>query len=111
MAYIPYPHTVTIASGQTTSDALQLNAATILTVALPAAFTGTGVTFLGSFDGATYFAVVDTAGADIGATGLAAGDSFPVDPVVFLGYRYVKVVSNAAEGGARVVTLSCRIVE
>lgn len=110
MAYIPYPRTVTIANAGTVSDALELNQATLLGVITPAALTGTEMSFQVSADGTTYVALYDGSGL---AYSVYVGTSraVPLDGAAFMGWRFVKVVSNAAEGGARSITLVARIVD
>lgn len=108
--YIPYPHTVTIASGQTVSGALELNQATLLALRTPATLTGTAFSFQVSDDGTTYVALNDPdTGAAISMI-VAASKGYSIDAALFVGWRYVKVVSNAAEGADRTITLVSRIV-
>ena len=99
--------TVTIANGQTVSTAADLAGASICGVWLPAAFTGTTLTFQASrtVDG-TYGAV-----QGVSLTPVAAGQFVPVDPTKFYGVRFVKVVSGSAEGAARSVILATRVIQ
>jgi hypothetical protein len=98
--------TATILISGTVSDAIQLGSREVIVgVILPATFTGTGLSFQVSDDNATFGALVDTAGANVGATGLTAGKCFSIDPVVTAPWNFVKVVSNAAEAAQRLVTL------
>lgn len=100
--------TVTIANAATASGAIDLGSETLVGVFIPAAFTGTAISFQVSptLNG-TYGAVVDSAGVAVGSV-VATGNYVPCPPAVFAGIRNVKIVSNAAEGGARVVALATR---
>lgn len=75
---------------------------------LPASMTGTTVTFLTATTLAgTYVAIQDGEGTDYSVT-IASSKYVPVDPVKFLGARFLKIKSGTAETGAKVVTLVTR---
>jgi hypothetical protein len=94
--------TFSITSGQTVSDAINLNNRTLLGLQF-ATFTGVAVTFQGSSDGITYVAVKDTAGASVSFT--VASDTYVViQPAILAGLKFVKLVSGSAEGANRTVT-------
>lgn len=96
--------TVTIASGQTTSGEYDLLGNTLVGFHLPAAFTGTAITFTASkSSGGTFQAVKDGAGSTYTLT-VAQGQYIPVDPVKMLGVRFIKFVSGSTEGADRVIT-------
>jgi hypothetical protein len=95
--------TVTIANGETISGAATLTGETLVAVRTPAALTGTALTFQVSDDGATYVPLYDDSAAYSVAAGASRG--IPVKYELFMPWDYVKVVSAAAEGGARVITL------
>lgn len=102
-------NTVTIANGQTTSGAVDLGVSAIVGIALPATMTGTALTFTVSNDDSTYQALRDsTTNTDVTLT-FTQGKSYAIDPSLFWGYRYLKVVSNATEGGARTITINSRV--
>jgi hypothetical protein len=61
--------TATIASAATTSGAITLGANTITGMVLPAAFTGTALSFQVSADGATYGALYDSTNTPSGWRG------------------------------------------
>lgn len=101
--------TATIANGGTLSDAVDLGASTVCGLILPAAFTGTGLSFQVSADGVTYVALYDSSNTAESMT-VTQGRAYSVNPSVFAGWQYAKVVSNAAEGASRAVTLVVRPV-
>lgn len=88
----------TIANGQTTSSAIDLRADTSAGFILPAAFTGTGMTFQVSADNVTYTA--HSATSVTVAQGKAYG--IPADVAVF---PWIKLVSGSSEAGARTITI------
>lgn len=103
-----YP--VVIANAATASAALDLGSGTVCGIYIPSSFTGTSITFTSAltFTG-TYAPVKDGAGAAVSKT-VAAGDYVYLDPAIFAGIQYIKVVSGSAEGAARTVTFAVRPV-
>lgn len=95
---------VTIASGQTVSSAAKIMDANLLAIELPAAFTGTVLTFQVSADGVTYQVPYTSANAAVTIATVAQGRSYPL-PTELLPWSYLKVVSGTAEGGARVLKI------
>ena len=78
---------------------------------MPAAFTGTAVTFEASTDGGTTFnAVMEVGGAAAYSVTVAASKFVPLDPRVFAGVGAFKVVSGSAEGAERTVRVVMRRV-
>ncbi len=93
--------TATITSGQSVGNALQVGAYTIVSLQVPAAITGTALTFQGSIDGVTYTVITDPATGAPPPFPVAASKGYSIDPLILVGWRYLKVVSNAAEGAGR----------
>lgn len=102
--------TAAIALSGTTSEAVDLSGTTLCGIHMPAAFTGTALTFLAASaaDG-TYQAVKDSAGDPVSVT-VAQGTYVQLDPAVFAGIQYLKVVSGSTEAAARTLTLAARPV-
>lgn len=97
--------TAVIANGTTTTPEIDLGGTEIVGIQMPAAFTGTTVTFLAATaTGGTYQAVTDGTGSNISKT-VAASKYIAIDPTLFRGIRYVEIVSGASEGGARTLTV------
>jgi hypothetical protein len=101
--------TATIASGASTSGAIALGAGTITGIVLPAAFTGTALSFQVSADGSTYVALYDSTNTLESMT-VAQGRGYSVNPAVFAGWPYMKVVSGSTEAGSRDLILVTRPV-
>jgi hypothetical protein len=100
------PETVTILSGQTTSDAINLYATTLMIIKTPAALTGTSFTFLGSIDaGSTFVQVRDKFGAALTFTVAVDGAYIVNDAATFAGFDQIKIVSSASEAADRTVKL------
>lgn len=98
--------TATIANGGTVSTAVPLNGGLPVCLQMPAAFTGTSVSFQGSFDGSAFQAVY-VSGAAYSET-VAASKMIVLDSTMFLGFKEIKVVSGSAEGGARAIGVILR---
>lgn len=102
-----YRGTVTIADGETTSDALDCYGTRLVAVQFPSAFTGATATFRVSPDGETYYSLYDTEGNEVTITA-TDGAMVPVDFRSFLAPRYIAIVSASAEAEERSVVLYTR---
>jgi hypothetical protein len=99
--------TVSIASGQTTSGIISTEGSSLCGIQLPAAFTGTSLTFLAAtVVGGPYQPVYNKSG-QVSYT-VAAGQFIAIDPVDFYGIVFLKIVSNASEAGARSLICSMK---
>ena len=105
-----HTRTVTIASGDTASGAVDLLAESLFNVFIPSSFTGTALTFqvATAVDG-TFVTLTNEDGTDYSVT-VAASKCVVVDPQIFAGVRFLKIVSDAAEGGDRTLTLATRAI-
>lgn len=100
----------TIVSGQTASGEVDLQETTLMGLYLPATFTGTAISFTAApTAGGTSIVVQDGAGATYSVT-VAASKYVPVDYTKLAGLRFIKIVSNATEGGTRTINLAARPV-
>jgi len=106
MGAIQSQKTAVIANGQTVSSAVYIGDKLPVVLLMPGTFTGTSVSFQGSFDGSAYQAV-NISGAAYAET-VAASKDVALDPSMFAGLRFIKVVSGSAEGGARSVGVVMR---
>jgi hypothetical protein len=97
--------TATIASGQTTSAEVDLGGTEIVGLQLPASFTGSSITFqVATASGGTYQDMKDGAGNSVSKT-VSQGQYIAIDPALFRGIRFVKLVSGSSEGAARAITV------
>lgn len=98
----------TIAAEATKTDGMDMGPDTrggvLVGIVTPANFAGTSITFEASLDGSTYVPVRDEFG---GLYTIAAGASryTAVRYVTLMGARYIKIVSNVAQGAATPATL------
>lgn len=93
---------VTIASGQTVSPAVDLYGYDFVALEVPT-MTGASFTVQGSADGVTYSTIKDSAGAAVTITH-GAPSIVLVNSVHFNQFpRFIKLVSNLAEGADRVI--------
>ncbi|HET8787010.1 MAG TPA: hypothetical protein VFM38_15355 [Candidatus Limnocylindrales bacterium] len=87
----------TIANGASLSDAIDLDGQVIAAIVMPAAFTGTALTFQASADGVTYQNVYDDAGTELSAS---VGQAKVIVNKSILeslaALRYVKIRSGSA---------------
>lgn len=96
-----------IANGQQASAAIDLKGFTPCTLFMPAAFTGTAITFQVStaIDG-TYEDLYNSSG-QVSYT-VSQGKAYALDPKDFYGVRFLKIKSGSAEGAARTVTIGVK---
>ena len=101
--------TATIAISTTTSAAVDLGGASMAGLIMPAAFTGTTISFTVSdtLDG-TYVALKNTAGTTISFT-VAASTAIGFAPNDFAAWRYIKIVSGSTELAGRAIKIIPRI--
>ena len=97
---------VTIANGAQLSGAVDLLGFTLCAVETPATFTGTAITFEVSNDNSTFVPVHKEDGNAYSIT-VSTSRATIVDILKFRGFRYLKIKSGSAEGGARTVVLHC----
>ena len=95
--------TVRIPNGETDSDAFSIESYKVFALEMPAAFTGTAMTFKGahSKDG-TYVAVYDEAGAQVSITvGTSRIIGLDAAALEIAAIEWLKLVSGSSEGSAR----------
>ncbi len=101
------PAVVKIESGATTSSSQDLGAQGLVGIIMPAAFTGTAITFQGSMDNVTFTSLYNSNNSAYSIT-VSASRYYILWPADFLGCRSVRIVSNGAEGALREITLVMR---
>lgn len=90
---------VTIASSGSTSTALTLQGTTPLAIQMPAAFTGTAITFECSVDGSTFYDLYNEATEY--SVAVLASRYVALNPNVFEGVRFIRLVSGSSEAAIR----------
>jgi len=104
-----YAQALGIANGQTDSDALDTGGMALCGIFIPAAFTGTALTFKAATSLAgTYVPVKNTLSGTLISYTVAPGQFNAIDPKDFQGIRFLKVVSGTSEGAARTLTLALK---
>jgi hypothetical protein len=88
--------TVTILSGASLSDALNIASRNFFAVIMPAAWTTANLTFQGSYDGTTYYNLYDEAGNEVTFTAAASRYILISTPAKFLGLKKLKVRSGTS---------------
>lgn len=107
MSVISYQSSVTIPSGSNTSDTVDFLGSSLVGIIMPAAFTGTSITFQMSDSDTTYCDLYNKDGTQLQAT-VAPSRAIFFAPGDFIGARWVKFVSNATEGGNRTIKVILR---
>lgn len=103
---------ITIASGQSLSDPVNMLGRVVTAVLVPSAWTSADITFQGSIDGVTYGDLHNPSG-EYGVTG-TAGALIAVDAAVFFGVNYIRVRSGTSasavnQAAARVISLASAV--
>lgn len=109
MAFYNYPP-LTVASGETTSNAIDLQGHTFSGIIMPDAFTGTSLTFAVSrtFDGD--YTTLYKDGADF-SVAVEASKSVVLQPADFTVVNFLKVISSSAEGADRTLLGVSRVIQ
>jgi len=101
-------YTATIASGQQVSSKINLGGFSLVGIILPAAFTGTSLTFLASVDNTNFFPIyTTTSGTQLSYT-VAQGHYVAINPQDFYGVQYLEIQSGSSEAATRTLILSLK---
>ncbi len=91
-----------------TSAAINLGGMALVGLILPAAFTGTSLTFtVCDTLAGTYMPLYDSSNSLVSMT-VAQGRAYAVDPSNFQGINFMKIVSGSTEGAARTIICSTK---
>jgi hypothetical protein len=95
-----------IAASGTTSAEVDLMGTKVVGVYIPATFTGTTLKFSSAHTaGGTSFVMQDGLGSDYTVT-VATGKYIALDPVKFVGVRFLKIISGSTESAERSLVLA-----
>ncbi len=97
----------TIPNSSDTSNVIDLGGSRLLGLLHPAALTGTSLDIEGSFDGVTFFKLVNTSGVVLSVP-FSASRGMTFVPADFAGWRFLRLVSDSSEGADRVFTAQLR---
>jgi hypothetical protein len=97
-------NSLAIANGQTTSSTISTNGSSLVGVQIPAAFTGTSITFLAAMASGGPFQPVYNGAGQV-KYNVVEGQYIAINPQDFYGIPFLQIVSSASEGAAR--TLIC----
>ncbi|UEM08052.1 hypothetical protein JL101_035975 (plasmid) [Skermanella rosea] len=98
-----------IANGQTTSGTIALNGSTLCGIHMPAAFTGTSLSFQAASSDSGTFQTIQWNGADY-SVAVTAGRYVALNPSIYAGVSFLRIVSSASEAAARTLTVVSRPV-
>ena len=95
-----------ISDNATNSSAAQCDGLLLSGIVFPAAMTGTAVTFEFSFNGTTWYDVVETDGTEVSYT-VSAGNVVRVDPSgwAFASPGFLRISSGSSEAADRTINL------
>jgi hypothetical protein len=97
-----------IANSGTVSAAITMNGMSLCGIKLPAAFTGTALTFqVCDTLAGSYVALKKADGSSLSYT-VAQGTYVAIDPKDFYGVQFLKIVSGTTETGARTLLLALK---
>lgn len=100
--------TTTILISTTTSAAIPTTGLSLVGIQLPAAFTGTTLTFSVSIDGVLYQPLyTSTSGTALSYT-VAQGHYVAINPQDFYGVNYFKIISGSSEVAARTLSITLK---
>lgn len=96
-----------IANGATASEAIPVDDVSSGSFSIPAAFTGTAVTFTGSdtADG-TFVAIYNASNAAVSIT-VAINRAYPL-PAECFGFKFIKIVSGSSEAAERTIKVTTK---
>ena len=97
-------------SGTDASSAIDCTRYQLVGFYTPGTITSTAITFQASADNSTYVTVMEVGGAATYSVTISTSDYIPLDPRVFAGAQYVKLVPGSSEGSARTITFIQRPV-
>ena len=107
---VDFSKTVTILSGATVSNAIDIGGGTLVGLITPAALTSTAISFQSAPSLAgTYVACKDGAGSSISKT-VAASQDIKIASSDLFGRQFLKLVAGTTEGADRIITLIIRPV-
>lgn len=109
MSTVTRAATVTVASGQTVSNAIDLGELAVVGLVTPGTITSTAITFQASQDNVT-FSQVTKVDATVYTLTVSASKYIVIPPADLAGVRYLKVVAGSAEGADRDIILMLRAV-
>ncbi len=100
---------VAIANGAQLSAAINTGGLALCGIILPAAFTGTTITFeVSDALAGTYVPLKSTTSGSALSYTVAQATYCAIDPKDFQGVQFLKIKSGSAEGGARTLKLSLK---
>lgn len=91
-------------SGTDASAAIDCTRYQLSAIYTPGTLTSTALTFQASADNSTYVTVMEVGGAATYSVTCSTSDYIPLDPRVFAGAQYVKIVPGSSEASARTIT-------
>ncbi len=93
----------------TKSNAFATTGMNLVGLSMPAAFTGATISFeVSSSLAGTYVPLYKIADNTLVSLTVTAGRAYSVDPALFNGFAFMKIVSASSEAAARTITLTLK---
>ena len=99
----------TILNGQTKSDIINMSGTLLKTIILPAAFTGSTLTFEISEDKTNFFPYYNINNMPV-TIDVSAGRAYGLGAIDFYSIKYMKIVSGSVEAADRTIKLIARAI-
>lgn len=100
--------TTSIASGATESAAINFQGCTLCGIFLPAAFTGTSLSFSAAASEGGSFLPLQQSDGTLLTVPVTANRYLALDASLFMGVRFLRIISNASEAAGRTLVLAAR---
>ena len=94
----------TIAAAGTVSTGVDLGGSYIAALLLPNNLVPTNITFQGSMDNVTYYAIYDSSGAAVTLSTVAASTAVAIDMSFTFGFPYLKLVAGTTQTNGAIIT-------
>lgn len=104
------PIDVLIEEGETESAGVRVGGATAVCMMVPAGLASTSMTFQTSFDGVSYGALKDKDGDLVTQVVDSEGGSYSLEPAVFFGWNWLKLVLGSAEAADVTVKVGVGVI-
>lgn len=99
----------TISNGQTKSNSINMSGTLLKTILLPAAFTGSTLTFEVSEDNSTFLPYYNINNMPV-TIDISTGRAYGLGAIDFYSIKYLKIVSGSAEAAERTIKLIARAI-
>ncbi len=105
-----FQDTVTITAGATVSNSINLQGRVLIGMNLPAAISGSSMTFQSSNDNVNFNALYNNENSAI-SVAYTQGRNYTISPDYVAGVKFLKLVSNNSQAASRAITVITRKID